>query len=171
MGEEIVNKVSESGILSLDPEALLPNPPVTVIDFTDLLWQGLALREADLREWVKTHDFEAYRGHVVGVFCSTDALIPMWAYMLVTSKLTGVALHVVQGDAERAMEDYLLAYIRTIDPQAYTDLRVVVKGCSKRVLPASVYIALTTQLQGVVKTWMFGEPCSTVPVYKQARKS
>jgi hypothetical protein len=171
MREEIVNKVSESGILSLDPEALLPNPPVAVIDFTDLLWQGLALREADLREWVKTHNFEAYRGHVVGVFCSTDALIPMWAYMLVTSKLTGVALHVVQGDADRAMEDYLLTYIRTIDPQAYADLRVVVKGCSKRVLPASVYIALTTQLQGVVKTWMFGEPCSTVPVYKQARKS
>jgi hypothetical protein len=171
MDDAIVNKVSESGILSLDPEALLPNPPVAVIDFTDLLWQGLALREADLREWVKTHDFEAYRNHVVGVFCSTDALIPMWAYMLVTSKLTGVALHVVQGDAERAMEDYLLAYIRTIDPHAYTDLRVVVKGCSKRVLPASVYIALTMQLQGVVKTWMFGEPCSTVPVYKQARKS
>lgn len=171
MDDAIVNKVSESGILSLDPEALLPNPPVAVIDFTDLLWQGLALREADLREWVKTHDFETYRNHVVGVFCSTDALIPMWAYMLVTSKLTGVALHVVQGDAERAMEDYLLAFIRTIDPHAYTDLRVVVKGCSKRVLPASVYIALTTQLQDVVKTWMFGEPCSTVPVYKQARKS
>jgi hypothetical protein len=171
MDDAIVNKVSESGILSLDPEVLLPNPPIALIDFTDLLWQGLALREADLRAWIKTHDFEMYRDHIVGIYCSTDALIPMWAYMLITSKLRGIALHIAQGNADQAMEDFLLTYIRSIDPIAYTDLRVVVKGCSKRVLPVSVYMALTAQLQGVVKTWMFGEPCSTVPVYKQASKS
>ncbi len=171
MDEAIVNKVNESGILSLDPEVLLPNPPVAVIDFTTLLWQGLALREADLREWIKTHDFEVYRNHVVGVHCSTDALIPMWAYMLITSKLTGIALHTAEGNAAQAMEDYLLTFIRAIDPSPYSGLRVVLKGCSKRELPASIYIALTAQLQRVVKTWMFGEPCSTVPVYKQARKS
>lgn len=168
MEDEIVNRVNESGIVSLDPENLLPNPSVSVIDFKNLLWQEMALREADLRAWIKSTDFEVYRDHVVGIHCSSDALIPLWAYMLIASKLSGVAVHVAQGNADQAMEDYLLTFIRTIDRSAYSDLRVVVKGCGKRTLPASVYIVLTMHLQPAVRTWMFGEPCSTVPVYKQS---
>lgn len=170
MAEEIVNKVAESGILTIDLEALVPNYKLREIDFKDLLWQGLALREADLRTWLKTNDFSDFEDAVVGIHCTADAIIPSWAFMLVTSKLTGIARFVTQGNAELAEVAYVSSLIRSLDRKNYENLRVVIKGCSDRKLPPEAFVALTAQLQPVVKTLMFGEPCSTVPVYKQPRK-
>lgn len=170
MAEEIVNRVAKSGIVSLNLEELLPDTPVTAIDLKDQLWQEMILREKDFRDWVKQHDWDQYAGHYVGIYCSTDAIIPTWAYMLVASKLTGVAERVIQGDATVAAEAVVMDYINGIDPENYREARVVVKGCSEKAIPLAAYTALTEKLQPVVKTLLFGEPCSTVPVYKQPKK-
>lgn len=165
----IVNKVAESGIVSLDLGQIIPQYRIATIDLKDQLWQGLALREADFREWIKTNDFSGFEDLVVGVHCSVDALIPHWAYMLLASRLTGVVRYIAEGSAKEVERSYIQSVIRALDPSDYTDQRVVVKGCGDRELPAEAYIALTTHLQPMVKTLMFGEPCSTVPVYKQKR--
>ena len=167
----IVNKVAESGIVSLDLTDLIPVYTVKDIDLKNRLWQGLVLREADFREWIKTEDFSPYTDAVVGIHCSVDALIPHWAYMLLASKLEEVARFIAEGTAVEAERAYIHLVIQSIHPENYTDQRVVVKGCGDRDLPAAAYIALTTRLQPVVKTLMFGEPCSTVPIYKQKRKA
>lgn len=170
MAEEIVNRVAKSGIVSLNLEEVLPDTPVTAIDLKNQLWQEMILREKDFREWVKQHDWEQYTGFYVGIHCSADAIIPTWAYMLVASKLTGTAKRVVQGDATAAAEAVVMDYINGIDPADYADARVVIKGCAEKAIPLAAYTALTEKLQPVVKTLLFGEPCSTVPVYKQPRK-
>lgn len=170
MADAIINKVAQSGLVSLSIEELVPESKVRIIDLADRLWQGLALREADLREWVKTHDWEQYRDCIVGINCSADALIPTWAYMLISSKLAGIARFVSKGSEEELQSDYHCFCIRSVDREHYRDVRVVVKGCADRELSPAVYMALTTHLQPVVKTLMFGEPCSTVPIYKQPRK-
>ncbi len=170
MAEEIVNRVAKSGIVSLNLEELLPDTPVTAIDLKEQLWQEMILREQDFRDWVKAHDWEQYKDQYVGIYCSTDAIIPTWAYMLVASKLTGIARRVIQGDAAAAAEAVVMDFIHQINPEDYTDARVVVKGCSEKAIPIAAYTALTEKLQPVVKTLLFGEPCSTVPVYKQPRK-
>jgi hypothetical protein len=169
MHEGIVNKVAESGIVSLDLETIVPLYTVKSIDLSDHLWQGLALREADLRDWLKTNDFSGYQDCVLALYCSSDALIPTWAYMLVASKLTGIARAIYHGTPAETEAAYVATTIRSVDREPFKNARVVVKGCSTRTLPASAFIALTTHLQPVVKTLMFGEPCSTVPVYKQPR--
>lgn len=171
MEEGIVNKVAESGIVSLDLADLIPLYHLKSLDLKDQLWKGLALREADFREWIKTADFAAFNDAVVGIHCSVDALIPHWAYMLLASKLEGVARFIAEGTAAEAERAYIHTVIHAIHPENYSDQRVVVKGCGDRDLPPAAYIALTTRLQPVVKTLMFGEPCSTVPVYKQKRKA
>lgn len=170
MDSVIVNKVEASGIVSLDLETMIPEYQLVEIDLADRLWQGLALRESDFRDWVKTTDFSSYTDQIVAVHCSADALIPTWAWMLVTSALHNHARFVAQGTADEVERAYVSACIRSVDRQLFSEKRVVVKGCSTRTLPPAAFVALTSHLQPVVKTLMFGEPCSTVPVYKQPRK-
>ncbi len=170
MTEEIVNKVEASGIVSLDLETIIPQYAIVEIDLADQLWQGLAVRESDFREWIKTTDFSVYNDRVVALFCSADALIPTWAWMLLSSAVNSYARFVGQGRAAEVERAYVASCIRSVDRETFNDKRVVVKGCSTRTLPPAAFIELTTYLQPVVKTLMFGEPCSTVPVYKQPRK-
>lgn len=164
---EIINRVAQSPLVSLDLEQHYPKAERVAIDLAPLLENGFLLREKILRQWVKEHDWQQYAGKAVHIHCSADALIPTWAWMLLASRLAPVAETFVQGDEavlEQALWQKTLA---ALNLTAYANKPVVVKGCSNRHVPAFAYTELTRLLQPVVKNLMFGEPCSTVPVYKQ----
>jgi hypothetical protein len=125
------------------------------------------LKEKDFREWIKTNDWERYRGHFVAVTCSNDAIIPNWAYMLVASALSGVARKVVFGSVDQLETAIFSELIAALPGEEYADKRLVIKGCSDLPVPVSAYVELVAKLQPVAKSIMFGEPCSTVPVFKR----
>lgn len=165
---EFVNKVAESGIKTLDLEQLYPRAgEVVVFDLKAFLFMGLILKEKDFREQLKQLDVSPYQDKIVAITCTADAIIPMWAYMLVTSLLQPVATRVLYGTAEAVTEKILLSNIDKIDANLYAGERVVLKGCGEVPVSEAAYIAATEKLRPVVKSLMFGEPCSTVPVYKQ----
>lgn len=165
----MINRVAESGLTTLDLADLLPKQPVLVFDIKPLLVQGLVLMEKPFREQLKQTDWQFYQDQVVAVYCSADALIPKWAYMLLASYLQPVAKQVVYGSAMDAENALLLNAIGKIDPKQYEGARLVIKGCGDREIPAEAYLAISTQLLPVVKSLMYGEPCSTVPIYKQPK--
>ena len=165
--EEIVNKVAQSGLITIDLEEMYPEGKRASFDIADQLWQGIALREKDFREFIKTNDWEKYRGAFVAVHCSVDAILPHWAYMLVASRLEGIAAKVVQGNLEMLEQVLFSEMISQLDVEPYRDRRLVIKGCSKRHVPVSAYVDLVNKLQPVAKSILFGEPCSTVPVFKR----
>lgn len=168
MDELLVNKVAESGIITLNMEQFKPAPDaLSVFDIKPFLFMEMILREKDFRLALSTHDWEQYRGKQVTVTCSADAIIPMWAYMLITTQLNAVTDQVFSGTPEQLEELILLKNIEEIDAAAYAEKRVVIKGCGDKALPASAYIAVSRKLRPVVKSLMYGEPCSTVPVYKK----
>lgn len=167
--EEIVNRVATSGIVSLDLEELYHPGERVIYDIKDNLFQGMILREKDFREFLKSNDWSAYQDKNVAVICSEDAIVPTWAYMLLAINLEPFANQVVFGDLT-ALEAKLFAEaIHHIDPEEYQGKRVVVKGCSKFPVPISAYMEITTLLKPVVQSLMFGEPCSTVPLYKKPK--
>jgi hypothetical protein len=166
MSEAIVNKVSESGLITLDLEQYYPREEVVVFDLKDYLFMGLILKEKDFREALKNLELEAYRNKYVGVTCSADAIIPPWAYMLVASYLQPVARDVIMGDEKEVHKTILLQNIRGIDVNEFTGQRVVVKGCGETPIGEFAYMEVTKRLRPVAKTIMYGEPCSTVPIYK-----
>lgn len=171
MEEPILNKVAASGIITLDLEELYPAGERVVFDLKPLLWQEVALKEDDLRAFCKTHDWAQYRGKNVSVHCSADAIIPTWAYMLVAAHLAPYAAFVTQGDADHLEQAVFTRFVQQLDVAPYRDARVVVKGCSKLPVPLNAYVELSTRLLPVVKSLMFGEPCSTVPLYKAPKAS
>ena len=166
--EEIINKVAASGLVTIDLEEIYPIGERVELDVAPLLWQGLALREKDFREWIAQHDWSLYKGKHVAFYCSADAIIQHWAFMLVASKLSEYALTAVQGRSEELESVLFRSVIDALDVEHYRDKRCVIKGCSNKPVPASAYAYLVTRLQPVVKSIMFGEPCSTVPVFKKA---
>ena len=165
--EEIVNKVAASGLVTINLEEFSPAGDRVSIDLAEQLWQGLALREKDFRSWIQTHDWSQYQGKHVAVFCSVDAIIPAWAFMLVASALSDYAVTVVQGNRNELEEVLFRNVVDGLDVTAYQDKRCVVKGCSNLPVPQSAYTHLVVRLRPVVRSIMFGEPCSTVPVYKR----
>lgn len=170
MPEEIVNKVAKSGIITFDIADLQPKGERVSIDLKEVLFQGMVLRENDYREFLKSTDWEAYRDKHVAVYCSGDAIIPKWAWMQLASKLqsAGADVHFCAPDGlEAALFNNA---IREVDASEYENAIVVVKGCGEIDIPASSYVEVTRKLQPVVRTLMFGEPCSTVPVYKKPKK-
>lgn len=162
----IINKVASSGIITLDLEELYPQGERVVFDLKPLLWQEVALKEDDLRAFCKTHDWSQYAGKLVSVHCSADAIIPTWAYMLVTMHLQPHAAFITQGDAEQLERAVFTTFAESFQVEPYRGARVVVKGCSKLPVPLNAYVELSAKLLPVVKSLMFGEPCSTVPLYK-----
>ena len=165
--EPIVNKVAESGLLTIDLEGLYLSGERVQIDISDWLFEGLVLREKDFRERLKATDWAAYAGKFVAIHCSSDAIVPTWAYMLLAAALSPFAKGVHFGEIE-AMETALFnEALLKLDTSAYKDQRVVIKGCSGVKVPASAYLRLTAILQPVVKSIFYGEPCSTVPVFKR----
>jgi len=168
MDEMIVNKVAESGIITLNLEDFLPDPAqLAVFDLKPFLFREMILREKDFRAALPLHDWGQYRDKQVTVTCSADAIIPQWAYMLVATALSPVAASLAFGTLETLTEKKILERIGAIDPLDYADKRVVIKGCGDKIMPEAAFIAITAKLQPVVKSLMYGEPCSTVPVYKK----
>ena len=167
MEKEIVNKVAASGLVTLELEHYLPSNTRKGIDLADQLFQGLILREKDFRGWLAQHPWGDYAGCDVFVHCSADAIVPQWAFMLVAIHLAPHAHRVIQGD-QHAL-DVLIAHemVAAIDKESFRDARVIIKGCSDASINGHAYTALTAKLQPVVKSLMFGEPCSTVPLYKR----
>ena len=169
MTDGIVNKVAQSGIITLDLEDWIKEENFTGIDLKDQLWQGLALKEKDFRAWVKEHDWSQYSDQHVYVYCSADAIIPVWAFMLVTSKLNPHTKSVTHGTEEDSRKSFFEGLFHDLDTSTFEDARMVIKGCGDGLVPSSVYTLAVSRLQPLVKSLMFGEPCSTVPVYKKPR--
>ena len=147
----------------------LPKDTIVPFDIKPLLVQGMVLMEKHFRENLKQTDWNQYKGKIVAVYCSADALVPKWAYMLLASYLVPVARQVVFGTVDEAENALMIDAIKQIDASQYAGSRVVIKGCGDRDIPAEAYLAISTQLLPVVKSLMYGEPCSTVPIYKQPK--
>jgi hypothetical protein len=165
--EEIRNRVKESGIISLDLGDYKPNTKTFGIDIADQLWQGLALKEKDFRSWVKEHDWNQYASASAYIFCSADAIIPTWAYMLIASELTKVGCISVVGDQIELEKQLILQKIKDDSIEKYMDQRIIIKGCSDIKSPEFAMVELLKHLQPAAKSIMYGEPCSTVPVFKR----
>ena len=167
MEEVFVNKVAESGIITLDLEEFYPKEETVVFDMKDYLFMGLILKEKDFRENMKALDVEIYKGKNVALTCSADAVIPVWAYMLVVGYLQPVAKEIIFGDSEFLHKTLFLKNISKINIDDYEDKRVVIKGCGELPITEAAYVAITGLLRPVAKSIMYGEPCSTVPIFKK----
>lgn len=167
MENVIINKVAESALTSIDLEEYYPKGETAVFDLKDHLFMGLILKEKDFRAALQTYDWEQFRDKNVAITCSADAIIPMWAYMLVASNLQPVAKGVVFGEEKDVLNTLLLRNLATIKGEDYTDKRVVVKGCGDVAIPETAYVEITSKLRPYVKSIMYGEPCSTVPIFKR----
>ena len=167
MDGAIVNKVAESGLITLDLEMYYPAEDIISFDLKDHLFMGLILKEKDFRAALAEMDWEIYRDKYVALFCSADAIIPLWAYMLVSSQLSPVAKKVFSGSPEEAKKQLFIEKINAIESNDFLDKRVVIKGCGDLDIGEYAYIEITNKLTPVVKSLMYGEPCSTVPVHKR----
>ena len=166
--EQFVNKVAESGIITLDLVAYIPKEnEIALFDLKPFLFREMILREKDYRAALQTFDWQQYTDKHVAVFCSIDAIVPVWAYMLATSYLQPIAASVYFGTEDELKKSMINNSISAIDTAEYADKRVVIKGCGDTPIPDFAYVAVTQHLRGVVKSLMYGEPCSTVPIYKK----
>jgi len=168
--DEIVNRVAASGLITIDLEELFPSGDRVLYDLAQNLWQGLVLKEKDFRTFIKEKDWTEYAGKHVAIVCSEDAIVPAWASMLLATKLQNHAQTVFFGSLEEMEVVLFDRMIQQLSTSDYSDARVVIKGCSKLPVPQHAYVALTAKLVPVVKSLLFGEPCSTVPLYKQPKK-
>ncbi|HEY0654516.1 MAG TPA: DUF2480 family protein [Chryseosolibacter sp.] len=167
--KDIVNRVANSQLVTFDLEELYQAGERIVVDISDQLFQGLILREKDFRNFIKTTDWSSYKNKFVAITCSADAIIPHWAYMLLTSALQPHARTIVFGSLEDLETKIFFDVLSKVDWNKFSDAKVVVKGCSKVNVPAAVYVEATRLLMPCASSIMFGEPCSTVPVYKKSR--
>lgn len=166
MADEIVNKVAEAGIEQIDLLDFVSKEPLMTIDLKEQLWQEFVLREKEFRDWIKNHDWSVYTDKMVCVYCSSEAIIPAWAFMLVTASLQK-AKRIFFGNHSAAKSVLFFENLSSWNVEPLTDKRVMVKGCSEIPDPNRAYVMLTEKLVPVVKSLMFGEPCSAVPVYKK----
>jgi hypothetical protein len=167
MSDVIVNKVAQSGLITLDLEKYLPQGEITTFDLKDHLFMGMILKEKDFREALKSLDWSVYKDKYVAIICSVDAVIPVWAYMLVANYLQPIAKDVYVG-SEAELKKYLfLKNLSSINTEEFKDQRVVVKGCGEVPIDNYAYAEITKALTPVAKSIMYGEPCSTVPIYKK----
>ncbi|PSQ88494.1 MAG: hypothetical protein BRD45_06135 [Bacteroidetes bacterium QS_8_64_10] len=167
---ELTNSVAESDIEVYNLEELWDERTVTEFDIEPFLHEGLMLREEEFRNHVKEYDWQQHEDEHVAVFCSTDAIVPTWAFMLIASKLDGVAHTVTHGREADVLRDYYVRALADEDWSHYEDDIVVVKGCGGEVVPTSAYLTATRKLQGVARKLMFGEPCSSVPLWRRSRE-
>ncbi len=164
---EIVNKVANSGLINFDISDLIPKGTRKGIDLKDFLFEGLILREADFRQKISEINPEDYKEAYVYLYCSTDAIVPLWAYFLLTSKLEGVAKKIVFGSLDELELVLFHEEIQKFDFSDYKDKRVLIRGCSDVEIPTNAYVELVQKLKPMVKSLMFGEACSSVPIYKK----
>lgn len=167
MSEPFVNKVAESGLITLDLETWYPKEETAVFDLKDYLFMGMILKEKDYREALKSTDWSIYQDKNIALTCSADAIIPVWAWMLAATYLQPVAKEIVMGDEKELHKQLFIKNIAAINVDEYADKRVVIKGCGETPIGDFIYMEITKRLRPVVKSIMYGEPCSTVPVYKK----
>lgn len=167
--DTIINKVQQSGLITIDLEDYFHAGEKVLFDIKNYLYEGIILKEKDFRGYLKEHNWEQYAGKNVAITCSVDAIIPTWAYMLVTTKLQPYANLIVFGTLNDLHAKIFSNAITQINASDYTQAKVVIKGCGKLEVPVSAYVELTNKLLPVVSSIMYGEPCSTVPVYKQLK--
>jgi len=167
MSEPIINKVAESGLITLNLEEYYPTEDILLFDLKPFLFMEMILKEKDFRQALQELEWSPYSDKIVAVTCTADAVIPVWAYMLVASYLQPIAKEVIMGDEETARKQIFLKNIDAINGSDFTDQRVVVKGCGDLPIGEYAYMEITKKLRPVAKSIMYGEPCSTVPVYKK----
>jgi len=167
MKEIIINKISESALVTIDLEDFYPKEEIALFDIKDFLFMGLILKEKDFREALKNLNWETYSNKAIAVTCTADAVIPMWAYMLIATNLQPIAKEVVFGNQEELISQLLLKNIAKLPADDYKDKRVVIKGCGDLPVGEAAYLQVTLLLRPVAKSIMYGEPCSTVPIYKK----
>ncbi len=167
MSEVFVNKVANSGIITVDLEKYLPVEEIVSFDLKDHLFMGLILKEKDFREVLKNMDWNIYQDKNVAIICSVDAIIPVWAYMLLATYLQPVAKNVLVGSTADMKKHLFIKNLQTITPDEFTDQRIVIKGCGEVEIDNYAYAEITGILRPVAKSIMYGEPCSTVPIYKK----
>ncbi|WP_126972182.1 DUF2480 family protein [Gynurincola endophyticus] len=165
---EIVNRVANSGLITIDMADYFPKEEdIVLFDLKPYLFMEMVLKEKDFREHLKNIDWTQFEGKNVAIHCSTDAIIPYWAYMLVTVSLAPYAIEIVKGDIPAVQKKIFQKRIEEIDGSQYTDQRIVVKGCGIKAITEEFYVMIAAQLAPYVKSMMYGEPCSTVPIYKK----
>ena len=166
MSDEIVNGVANSALITIDLADCAPSQSIAVLDVKDFLFQEIILKEKEFRANLKEFDFSIYQDKIIAINCSSDAIVPMWAFMLVTSYLKGIASKIHFGKKEDVFQQIFTANIDAIDATEFKNKKVIVKGCGQIPLSESLYIAITKKLQNTVSSLMFGEACSAVPVLK-----
>ncbi|MBA2563638.1 MAG: DUF2480 family protein [Chitinophagaceae bacterium] len=171
MEEVLINKVAESGLITLDLEEYYPKEQTAIFDLKDYLFMGLILKEKEYRDTLKKTDWNNYKNRNVCITCTADAVIPIWAYMLAATYLQPVANEVVYGDNDFLHKYLFLKNLSKIEVNDFTDKRVVIKGCGDKKITETAYVEITRLLKPVVKSIMYGEPCSTVPIFKQSKIS
>ena len=164
--ETIVNKVASSGLVNFDLESLISKETVKEIDISNWLWQGLVVKEKKFKEHLGNHNWTQYENALVHISCSGDAIVPNWAYMMLVKNLSGIAKFVSLGSERQLFDAFITIQINNLDLSTFKDARVLVKGCSEKEVSSNAYVLLTQKLLPVVKSLMFGEACSNVPIYK-----
>ena len=167
--QPLINRVANSGLVNFNLELEYPKASFAVFDLKDHLFQGLILREKDFRAALKEIDWTQYQGVILLIVCTADAIIPVWAYMLVSAYAEEFAADIFQGDKTEYLKHHYQKFIDNIDAEKYSEQRIVIKGCSDKEVPPSAYAALTSKLKPYAQSIMYGEPCSTVPIFKRPR--
>ena len=166
---EIINKVASSGLKSIDIKDYYPRLDIVSIDLKEQLFQGFVLREKDFRTWCKDLDWNQFEDKHIALHCTADAIIPVWAYMLVTQSLEGVAQSVSFGNQSETERNLVAQHFLNLDVSEFKDQRVIIKGCSEINEPETAFLSFTACLKPLVKSLMFGEACSSVPIYKKPK--
>lgn len=169
MEKEIVNRVAQSKLVTFDLEDLYPSGERRVLDIKDWLHEGFILREKEFRMHVEEHDWSSYQDAFVALQCSTDAIVPGWAFMLVASRLNPYAKKVVIGSLEDMETSLYQTLLDDLDVSQFEGKPVIIKGCSNKPVPENAYIMAMAKIQQVAKSVMYGEACSSVPLYKQGK--
>ncbi|MEH6536669.1 MAG: DUF2480 family protein [Psychroserpens sp.] len=167
MADEIINRVAQSKLMVVDLEDFYPEGERFVFDIKDWLYEGFVLREKEFRQLVNDYDWSTHQNQYVALTCSTDAIIPAWAYMLLTVELQPYVNNVCIGDLETLETVIYLDIINTLDLKPYIDKPIIIKGCANKPVPSNAYIMLSSKLKPVAKSIMYGEACSSVPLFKR----
>ncbi len=166
----LINRVANSGLVTIDLETYFPKHELAGFDLKAWLFMEQILKEKDFRAALKEHDWSQYQDKVVTIYCSVDAIIPTWAFMLISSYCNGIAADIYQGEPDAYLKYYYKNLLVGLDYTEYQDKRVVIKGCSNLPVPTIAYMEITEKLKPFAQSVMYGEPCSTVPIFKRPRK-
>ena len=169
MSEEIINRVAGSKLINIDLEELYPDGKRVLFDIKDWLFEGIILKEKDFREYVANHNWSQYQNSYVALTCTEDAIIPSWAYLLLSSELAPFAKKIVVGNLELLETVLFEEVIKEIKIDEFKDKAIIIKGCAEKPIPPSAFTFLIQKLQPIAKTIMYGEACSTVPLFKKKK--